>query len=357
MKTLKLSSITILLVLISFLSGFSAVKFVEKKDRIDALIDGKYITSYLFGGFRYNKIEGNTGVGGFDNGFVAKPVLYPVKTPSGITITRGYPLENIQGESRDHPGHVGILFAYGRVNKDVNRNSDATNEEFWDNSSDKRQIKHVKILEAKNGKNEGTLKTLNHWIGGKGKILLEEERKMSFKPIKQGYSIDFNVTLTSKDSIVVFQDNKCGLLQIRVADWMRETVESDWMKTRVPNSTGTATYWSSDNEKNEQNIYGRRADWVVLEGNKDGRKAGVGIFDHPESYNHPTYWMVRSYGLFAANPLGQGDYEESRKAKDPKWLNLTLHSGEKVNFRFRMIIYDGEKTDQEIGKLYKEYAD
>jgi hypothetical protein len=275
---------------------------------------------------------------------------------SGITITRGYPLENITGESRDHPGHLGILFAYGRVKKDDNKYSDATNEEFWDNSSDKRQIKHIRIVELKNGKKEGLIKALNHWVGGNGKVLLEEEREMRFRPVGQGYLIDFNVTLTSKDSTIVFQDNKCGLLQIRVADWMRETVESDWMKARVPNSTGTATYRSSNNEKNEQNIYGKRADWVILEGNKNGQNAGVGIFDHPRSFNHPTYWMARSYGLFAANPLGQGDYEESRGVQSPKWLNLTLHIGEKANFRYRMIIYDGKKTDREIGKLYKEYC-
>jgi hypothetical protein len=67
----------IFLVLTSSYPVVAAITFVEKKDRVDVFIDGNYITSYLFGGFKYNKIEGNTGIGGYDNGFVAKPVLYP----------------------------------------------------------------------------------------------------------------------------------------------------------------------------------------------------------------------------------------------------------------------------------------
>jgi hypothetical protein len=32
---------------------------------------------------------------------------------------------------------------------------------------------------------------------------------------------------------------------------------------------------------------------------------GVAIFDHPKNHAHPTWWHVRDYGLFAANPVGK----------------------------------------------------
>ena len=35
----------------------------------------------------------------------------------------------------------------------------------------------------------------------------------------------------------------------------------------------------------------------------------MAIFDHPQNLRHPTWWQVRDYGLFAANPFGQHDFE------------------------------------------------
>ena len=324
----------------------SRINFVESENKIDIFIGDKFFTSYLFGGFDYEKINGNTGVGGFDNGFVAKPVLYPIKSPSDITITRGYPLIDITGESKDHPGHLGILFAYL-----IDRKNN-----FWDNSSNVIQIKHIEVLDIKVSRKDGKIKTLNNWINHEKKVLLEETREMKFKSAAQGYTIGFDITLMAKDSIVTFPDNKQGLFQIRVADWLRETVESEWMKSRIPNATGTGTYKSSDGAVNEHGIWGRRANWVCLEGNKNGHKVGVAIFDHPESFNHPTHWMVRSYGLFAANPLGQGEFEKLRGVKNPKYLNLTLLKGEKVNFRYQILIYEGEKSIEELDSIYNIYC-
>ena len=77
---------------------------VEKK--VDVLIDGKLFTAY-----RYP-----------DN--IMKPVLYPLVTPEGTSITRKYPLEKSVGERVDHPHHVGVWLNYGDVN----------GLDFWNNS-------------------------------------------------------------------------------------------------------------------------------------------------------------------------------------------------------------------------------
>ena len=63
-----------------------SITFRERPDqkRIDVLVDGNLFTSYQWP-------EG-----------VYKPVLYPILTPSGTPVTRGFPLEPREGESEDH---------------------------------------------------------------------------------------------------------------------------------------------------------------------------------------------------------------------------------------------------------------
>ena len=39
-----------------------------------------------------------------------KPFLYPLKTPSGLVLSRGYPFEKVAGESTDHAFHRGISY-------------------------------------------------------------------------------------------------------------------------------------------------------------------------------------------------------------------------------------------------------
>ena len=133
------------------------------------------------------------------------------------------------------------------------------------------------------------------------------------------------------------------MFAIRLADWLRE-------------QGGTGEYLNSESHKNEPNIWGRRAKWVRLEGQKDGNTIGVAIFHHPDSVNYPTFWMARGYGLFSANPLGQYEFETTTKVENPKAFNLTLQPGESALFKFKLIVYDGHKTAQELEKEFQNYA-
>ena len=144
------SSIAVLMVLAVTISCASSgkVEFIQKESQIDVMINGKVVTSYLY------KPE------------LTKPILYPVKTLSGIIVNRGYPFEKIKGESDDHPHHTGMFFTYDRIN----------NDGFWNNATTPPQIKHVKVTEMSGGNEKGTLSTVMNWVGISGKTLLEEKR-------------------------------------------------------------------------------------------------------------------------------------------------------------------------------------
>ena len=103
-------------------------------------------------------------------------------------------------------------------------------------------------------------------------------------------------------------------------------------------------------------MWGKRARWVRLQGEKDGKTIGIAVFNHPMSVNYPTYWHARGYGLFAANPLGQLAFQKAHKLENPRAFNLTLKPGESTFFKFRMVIYEGARTNEQLEQQFEHFT-
>jgi len=294
------------------------VKLVQADDRIDVFAGHRLLTSYRYG----DELD--------------KPILLPINSPSGIMVTRGWPILNIEGESHDHPHHKGLWFAHRKVN----------NNDFWLDGASDAHIKHIKATKMAGGDNKGELATVLHWIDKTGRVVLEEKRDMVFTVAPDQYIIDFDITLTAVEKQVVFTDDKDGMFALQVADWLTE-------------STGTGTYFNSSGYKTAENIWGKRANWVRLEGQKDYRTIGVAILNHPASFNSPTHWHTRDYGLFSANPIGMSVFEPEKHSGNTP-LKLKLKAGKTLYFKFRVIIYEGpnsrEQLDKQFGRFVKEPA-
>ena len=303
------------------------VEFKQHENKIDVMVDGKMFTSYLW------KIDPAKPMYAQDRK-LAKPVLFPVYSPAGEMMVRGYPFKNIEGESKDHPHHMGVYFTID-VNKD----------HFWGNSSaDLPKIEHKKVTKIETTDSTAVLVTVSHWIDGSGKAILEENRKMTFiASEKDQYAIDFDITLKALDEKVVIGDSKEGMMAVRVAPWLKE-------------KGGNGQYLNSNGQKKESGVWGRRAKWMRLQGQKDGDTLGILIFNHPQSTNYPTFWHARGYGCFTANPLGQGAFERSKKVPDAKNLDLTLLPGQQAAFKHRMVFYEGAKTADQIENQYDSYT-
>ena len=257
----------------------------------------------------------------------------------------------------DHEHHVGIFFAVDKVNG-VN---------FWKNTKTLPQIRHAEITQMTGGAGKGQLSTISHWIDDKEQILLEEKRDMIFLvgEHEDEYAIDFSIDLTAKDKEVIFEDIEEGMFAIRLSDYLRESDAGEDLQTGGPipkeNVSGTGRYFSSNGDKTAKNVWGKRARWVALQGVRKGKVVGIAILNHPASINYPTYWHVRGYGLFSANPLGQGDFQRQRPKPYRKNkvipLHLTLEPGETVHFRFLVIVYDGIRTPEQIEERFKKFVE
>jgi hypothetical protein len=315
------------------------VEFFEGHNRIDITIGDKPFTSYYYGGE------------------LTKPILVPVRTPSGIEVSRRYPLAEVEGGSMDHEHHVGIFFAVDQVNG-VN---------FWRNAATPPQIRHGEITQMTGGAGQGQLSTICHWIDDKDQILLEEKRSMVFLAgeYDDEYAIDFSIDLTAKNQEVLFEDIEEGMFAIRLSDYLRESDAGAVLHAgdSIPKEhiAGTGRYFSSNGDETAKNVWGKRARWVALQGVRKGRVVGVAILNHPASINYPTYWHARGYGLFSANPLGQGDFQRQRPKQYRKNkvipLRLTLEPGETAHFRFLVIVYDGIRTQEQIEERFREFAE
>jgi hypothetical protein len=305
--------------------------------RVDITIDGKAFTSYIW--------PKN----------LKKPVLYPILDADGVTLTRGFP--PLAGERSDHPHHVGLWFNYARVN----------DFDFWNNSEAIKPENHAKmgtivfdkLLGTKSGAKQGELTAKSTWIDGKDHPILEETTRFVFSGSKDVRVVDRIATLTALDH-VVFEDEKDGMLGMRVASWLESTTagggvytDSHGVETKTANASPDATgeYLTSEGVKGDA-AWSTRGRWCSLTGhNKAGHTATVAIFDQPKNPGYPTTWHARGYGLFAANPLGISVFNPKEKP-----MNFTLEKGQSATFRYRIVFYTHAVTAAELNKEADAFA-
>jgi hypothetical protein len=109
---------------------------------------------------------------------------------------------------------------------------------------------------------------------------------------------------------------------------------------------------NSEGQTNSE-AWGKPAAWCDYSAPIDGAMVGISIFDHPAGFRHPTYWHVRTYGLFAANPFGLRHFLGDQEGKG----RFTLPAGESVTFRYRLLIHPGDVAQAKVADWYAEYAD
>ncbi len=310
----------------------------NEQKKVDFLIDGELFTSYLYS----DKLK--------------KPVLWPVISASGNTLTRSYPLVLKEGERVDHAHHVGVWLNYGNVN----------GLDFWNNSqnvpAEKQHqygtIHHSTIEAVKDGLGKATLKTTSEWRSSDNNLMLKEATSFEVMALTEIRIIDRTTTLTAMIPEVRFADNKEGLFAIRVARALElpmtkptKLVGAEGKPVeKLSNQSVNGNYHSATGMQGKL-VWGTQARWMKLYGRLNGREEAIIIIDHPGNPGYPTYWHARDYGLFSANPLGQKVF-----SKGEKELNFNLNAGESVTFRYRLILASSSITNRQIDKLADQFA-
>jgi Methane oxygenase PmoA len=251
---------------------------------------------------------------------VSRPFLFPILGPDGEHFTRRWPQEDPGGEEKDHPHHRGLWWAHG----------DANGVDFWSELKDAGRTVHQSFAALKSGRNEGVISSRNLWVAKDGRNIASDLRTLRFYvPKGPERIVDFEITVTASHGDLTLGDTKEGTMAIRLAESMR---------LAQPKGVAGAGHIVNSEGQHDGATWGKRAKWCDYYGPVGGKTVGVAIFDHPGNPRYPTWWHVRDYGLFAANPFGVHDFEK----KDKGAGNLTIPAGKSVTFRYRFIFHPGD---------------
>lgn len=255
------------------------------------------------------------------------PMLFPIKAATGEEVTRGFPMrKNVPHEAKDHPHHRSLWLTHGNVNG-VN---------FWNET-----INQGKIVFKEFVKNEApVLAAKCEWQKPDGEVICADVCTMTFGGDAAARWVDLRWEITAGEKDVTFSDTKEGTFAVRVAGTMKVTEK---LGGAIIDSEGRA----------DDAAWGKRAAWVDYHGPVGDKTLGIAMMNHPKSDFYPTYWHVRTYGLFAANPFGVHDFTGD---KNKHIGDFTLPAGKTMTLLYRVFIHPGDEKEGRVAENFEEYS-
>ncbi|MFZ2145679.1 MAG: DUF6807 family protein, partial [Sedimentisphaerales bacterium] len=289
----------------------SGVKITEQEKTLRVEINGELFTEYCFKD-------------------VPRPYFYPVIGPTGVPIIRHWPMKEGKNEEKDHVHHRSLWFTHGDIN----------GQDFWGEGEKSGKVVHDKFLKVASGPDAGVIQSQNKYVARDGKVICTDTRTHRFYNRPDGQIMDFEIAIHASEGKVVMGDTKEGSMAIRLAPTMR--LKGKVGKGHILNSEG----------QRDGETWGKRAQWCDYYGPVEDKIVGVAIFDHPQNPKHPTWWHVRDYGLFAANPFGVHDFERKPEGTG----DITIPAGESLTFKYRFYFHKGDTNQAKVAEHYREYT-
>lgn len=253
---------------------------------------------------------------------IARPYCYPVRGPGGLEVTNLAP--------EDHVHHKSMYVAQGAVNGQDN----------WSEGEGHARTVNTSLDVVAQGPVLGAIEAFNDWVSAKGHKLMQEITRITVYNCGRDIRVmDWRIIWRAAYGGVHIGDTKeAGTLSVRVAESMEERRGG-----RIVNAYGATT---------EAECWGKRAPWVDYYGPVADEVLGIAIFDHPSNLRHPTYWHVRSYGLFTANQWGIHDFTGDWAQRG----DYVIPHGWQIVFQFRVYIHRGDTQTAEVAAKYIDYA-
>jgi hypothetical protein len=223
-----------------------------------------------------------------------------------------------------------LWFTHGEIN----------GVDFWGEGTNSGRVVHDKFLKVSSSPEMGEIVSTDKYVAKDGKVICTDTRTHKFYNTGDGEIMDFDITIHASEGKVVMGDTKEGSMAVRLTPTMR--LRGKVGKGHIVNSEG----------QTDGKTWGKRAAWCDYYGPVDGQVVGIAIFDHPSNPKHPTWWHVRDYGLFAANPFGVHNFERKPKGVG----DITVPAGESLTFKYRFYFHKGDDKQGKVAEHYREYA-
>lgn len=300
-------------------------KLTQEENHVDVKLGDKPFTDYYFaaeGGHAY-----------------VRPFMWPVRAADGTEVTSDQTRAKEADPKQDHPHHRSLYVAFGDVN----------GADHWSlaHGADQPKQRHVDFQKVAGD----TLVEDLVWEDKQHQPMMKEVRTVRFFAFPDSSrGIDITSVYSAIDKPVKFGDTKeAGLCAARMA----KSISQD---PTITLSTGATSTQNADKAKkqagDENNVWGKAADWCDESGTIDGKVYGLTIMSHP-SNPLPAKWHVRRYGLIAANNIGASAFD---KTNPNIYTPLTIEQGKPVTFRYRVVIHEGPAASAKLDEKFKEYA-
>ncbi len=280
-----------------------------------------------------------------------KCYLWPLLGPHGTPLTRAYPMDDVEGEKKDHPHHRSLFFGFQEAGGFNTWHEKRTFTRSDGKPTSAKKVAHLgrqvctKVQQA-TAAPDGSSASLVVEIENRapdGTVYLKETRSHVFHldPTSGSRIIDLEIVLTGTDSprggssIIGKKDSG---LSIRIAHSL--TVDAK-PGGRIINNVG-------DKDKK---AWGKRAAWVDCNGPVGSKTFGIAMLNHPDSFRHPTPWHVRTYGLFTANPFALKEVAGEKDSGD-----IQLDAGESITLKHRIILHEGDEKTAQIAQAWERYV-
>jgi Methane oxygenase PmoA len=275
------------------------------------------------------------------DGHFAKPFFWPLNGPTGVPITRAWPMEPATpGGSRDHPHQKSVWFCHGDVIPEgltlTERIKGVEGVDFWSEGKGHGVI--ACLSSSVDGKNRVTTK--NVWRTSDKQKVLDETRIITLHNFDDTHLFVFDITLTASAVPVTFGDTKEGSFGIRINDLLRE-------------EKGKGKVENADGKTGEVSCWGQLSAWCDYSGPLGGKTVGLAILDDPKN-PYPACWHSRGYGLMAANPFGRekSGFPAMKGKKDL----VHLAKGEQLRLRYGLLIHAGDAREGKVAEYFERFA-
>lgn len=244
-----------------------------------------------------------------------RPYFAHVRAPGGVQVTRNHPpqKDDFQDHADLHPG----LFLGLR---------DLSGHEYW--KARGKVVGGDFIQKPRGGPGRGTFAVRNRYLSADGgTTVCREECRYTISVRPAGYLIVCDSVFTPGAKGLYFGDEEEMGLAVRVATPL--AVKSQ--------QGGHIT--DAEGRVDEENVWGKQADWCDYSGTLKGQYVGVTLMPDPNTFRR-CWWHARDYGFLVANPFGRHAFTGESKSK------IEVKPGESLRLRFGAMIHGHAKPAQ-----------
>jgi hypothetical protein len=277
----------------------------------------------------------------------AKPIFWPLNAPSGVPLTRDWPMiERAPTKLNDHPHQKSAWWCHGDVIPEgielKKKIKGVEGVDFWSEAPGHGVEVVTEVGKPKIDKDSATIALKIEWRTSDGQKIIDETRTIHFYNLGKARMIVVHSDLFASVCTIIFGDTKEGSFGVRVNDVIRA------------DKVGKGKLQNAEGKLGEKDCWGQISAWCDYSGPIDGKEAGLAILADPKN-PYPTCWHSRGYGLMAANPFGRD--KSGFPAMKGKTDLARLPKGEHLQFRYGILLHDGDAPSGQVAENYRRFVE